>query len=127
MTRQNISSGTPWETRFGYSRAVRIGNRVLVAGTIAVDAQGGLLHPADASAQAGAILDRIEAALKQADASLQDVVSLRTYITRMEDAEAIGLTLKHRLGETGPTSTMVVVSALFADARVEIEAEAMTS
>lgn len=125
MARQNISSGTPWEARFGYSRAVRIDDRIIVAGTIAVDSEGRLQHEDDPTGQAHMILDRIEAALEQAGADLQDVVSLRTYITRLEDADSIGLVFKERLDGINPTSTMVVVSALFADARVEIEAEAL--
>ncbi|MEE2907672.1 MAG: RidA family protein [Planctomycetota bacterium] len=125
MTRQNISSGTPWEARFGYSRAVRVDDRIVVAGTIAVDDQGKLLHPQDAAAQANIILDRIESALAEAGSNLKEVVSLRTYITSMANAEDIGLTFKERLGDTAPVSTMVVVAALFADALVEIEAEAI--
>ena len=125
MTRQNISSGTPWEAKFGYSRAVRVHDRIVVAGTIAVDAAGALLHPDDAAAQATTILDRIEAALEQAGSSLKDVVSLRTYITHMDDANDIGLIFKNRLDGTMPISTMVVVAELFAQARVEIEAEAI--
>lgn len=125
MTRQNISSGTPWEARYGYSRAVRVDDRIVVAGTIAVDEQGSLRHPNDAAAQAKIILDRIESALVEAGSGLQDVVSLRTYITRMEDAQDIGLTFKEHLGDIAPVSTMVVVAGLFADALVEIEAEAI--
>ena len=125
MARQNISSGTPWEARYGYSRAVRVDNHIVVAGTIAADSQGGLLHPDDPAGQVNCILDRIEAALQEAGARLCEVISLRTYITRMEDAETIGLTFKQRFGDTAPVSTMVVVTGLFADALVEIEAEAI--
>ncbi|MAT80201.1 MAG: hypothetical protein CMJ29_04285 [Phycisphaerae bacterium] len=125
MHRQNISSGTPWESRYGYSRAVRMENRILVAGTIAVDTEGILLHPEDAAGQTTVILDRIESSLNKAGATLKDVVGLRTYITDMDDSDEIGLTFKTRFGNTGPVSTMVVVAGLFANARVEIEAEAI--
>ena len=124
MTRQNISSGAPWEVQFGYSRAVRIKDRIIVSGTIAVDEAGRLLYPDDPAGQVGVVFDRIETAIRSAGGTLQDVVSLRIYITTMEDAEAIGHAFKQRLGNINPVATMVAVAALFADARVEIEAEA---
>ncbi len=125
MSRQNISSGGLWESRYGYSRAVRIGSRIVIAGTIAAGPDGRIECPDDAGAQTGLIIDRIREALDQAGAGLEAIILLRIYITSMEDAESVGLIIKQRLKDIRPAATMVTVANLFAGARVEIEAEAL--
>src|SRR5688500_2289456 len=88
MDRQLISSGTIWERKFGYSRAVRVGNVIAVAGTTAVDENGSVVGAGDPGAQARFIFQKIGRALAEAGASLEDVVRVRTFVTdisRWED------------------------------------------
>ena len=124
--RQNFSSGAPLEPVVGYSRAVRVGDRVLVAGTAATWPDGSVnLEP---KAQAERCLEIILAALDEAGAGPQAVVRTRIYITDVEYAEVVGKAHGAVFGEIRPASSMVVVSALL-DPRwkVEIEAEAVIS
>jgi enamine deaminase RidA (YjgF/YER057c/UK114 family) len=91
--RQLVSSGTTWEKKFGYSRAVRVGNLVFVAGTTAVDEHGTVIGPGDPGAQARFIFQKIGRALAEAGATLEDVVRVRTFITdisRWEDVARAG-------------------------------------
>ena len=122
--RQGVSSGSPFETTIGFSRALRVGDRVLVSGTGPVLPGGGC--PAGATAQARRCFEIIEAALAQAGAGLDDVVRTRMYITAVGDAAAVGAVHGELLGPVRPAATMVVVAALLDPAwRVEIEAEAV--
>ena len=122
--RRNISSGSPWEPKFGYSRAVRIGPWVLVAGTTGSDAAGKAAGP-DAYTQCKAALDKIEVALKEAGATMRQVVRTRIFVTRIADFDAVARAHAERFGEIRPASTLVEVSALVApDLIVEIEADA---
>jgi enamine deaminase RidA (YjgF/YER057c/UK114 family) len=126
--RQNIGSGTIWEQKFGYSRAVRIGNQVFVAGTTAVDEQNNLVGGADLYAQASFIWKKIERALAEAGATLKDVVRIRTFvidISRWEDAARAQGEVFH---DIRPAATLVQVTALVRpDLLVEIEADAVIS
>jgi enamine deaminase RidA (YjgF/YER057c/UK114 family) len=121
-----ISSNTKWEQSFGYSRAVRAGDRVFVAGTTAVDETGSVIGEGDPYAQAAAVLHKIEAALAQAGASMRDVVRTRMYVTDMAYAEAVGRAHGECFNEIRPAATMVQVVKLI-DPRllVEIEADAV--
>ena len=125
MTRQNISSGSPWEARVGYSRAVRVGNIVEVAGTVAADSKGRVVGKDDAYAQTRYILGKIEAALAQAGATLHDVVRTRVFLTDIDDWEAVSRAHGEVFARIKPASTMLEVSRLVsADFCVEIEASA---
>jgi enamine deaminase RidA (YjgF/YER057c/UK114 family) len=124
MTRKNISSGSPWEPKFGYSRAVRVGPWVLVAGTTGSDAQGKAVG-GGAYAQTKAALDKVEQALKEAGATLEQVVRTRIFVTRIADFDEVARAHAERFGAIRPASTLVEVSALVAtDLIVEVEADA---
>ncbi len=124
VERQRISSGSPFEPTIGFSRAVRVGDRVLVAGTAPVWPDGSC--DPDPAVQTRRVLDIILAALHEAGAEARHVVRTRMFITSSGDAEAIGRVHGEVFGETLPAATMVVVAGLL-DPRwkVEIEAEAI--
>ncbi len=124
--RRRASSGSPYEAAIGFSRALRVGDRVVVSGTGPVLPGGGC--PAGAAAQARRCLEIIAGALAEVGASLSEVVRTRVYLTAAGDADVVGAVHRELLGEAAPAATMVVVAGLLDAAwRVEIEAEAVIS
>lgn len=124
--RLNISSGGPWEPKVGYSRAVRVGNHVFVAGSTATRPDGSVVGEGDAYAQAAEIFRVIGKALEQAGATMADVVRTRMFVTDISRWEEFGRAHGEVFRDIRPTATMVEVSRLI-DPRhlVEIEVDAV--
>ena len=124
--RINISSGTKWEDIVGYSRAVRIGNMIEVAGTTAVDEKGQVVGLGDPGEQTKFILSKIEKALTSAGATLNDVVRTRMFVTNIADWETIGRIHGLYFKDIKPVATMVEVKSLISpELLVEIEVTAI--
>ena len=123
--RRLISSGGPYEARFGYSRAVVDGDWCWVAGTTDAGPDGASQHPGDAAAQARASWAIVERALSGAGFALSDVVRTRMYVVSAADAIAVAGVHGDVFGEVRPASTLLVVAALIEPTMlVEVEAEA---
>ncbi|HTU38434.1 MAG TPA: RidA family protein [Acidimicrobiales bacterium] len=122
--RHRVASASPFEETIGFSRAVRVGERVIVAGTAPVLPGGGC--PEGAGAQARRCFEIIATALEEAGATLEHVVRTRMYLTAASDAEVVGAVHGELFGTVRPAATMVVVAGLLDPAwKVEVEAEAV--
>jgi enamine deaminase RidA (YjgF/YER057c/UK114 family) len=125
VTRQNISTGGPWEGKIGYSRAVKMGAHIQVSGSTAMTPSG-LVGKDDPYAQTIQTFKTIEAALKQAGASLADVVRTRIYMADIDQWQEVGRAHGEVFGTIRPATTMVEVKRLIdPDMLVEIEADAI--
>ena len=123
-TKERIDSGTTWETLAGYSRAVRIGERVLVSGTTATHGELAIGHK-DPAAQAHFVIDKIEASLESLGSKLSDVVRTRVFVNNMSDWEAISRAHGERFADIRPANTMFIAKLIGDEYLVEIEAEAI--
>jgi aryl-alcohol dehydrogenase-like predicted oxidoreductase/enamine deaminase RidA (YjgF/YER057c/UK114 family) len=124
--RWTVDSGSQWEPIAGYSRAVRVGERILVSGTTATHGSGQLIGRGDAAVQASYILDKISASIKALGGTLKDVVRTRIYLNNAADCEAVSRVHGSYFGDIRPANTLVEVAALIGDGYlVEMEAEAV--
>lgn len=126
--RSNYSSGTPWESIAGYSRAVRVGNIIEVAGTTAVDKEGQVVGAGDISKQTDYIFNKIRNALNHAGSKMSDVIRTRMYLTDINDWEAVARVHGDIFSDIKPVSTLVEVSGLIdKELLIEIEVSAVVS
>ncbi len=123
MQRQRVSTNTPWEAMAGYSRAVRVGELIYVAGTTAADASGVVQHPGDAAAQTLYILEKIDAVLAEWGASLHDVVRTRIFIRNLSDWEAVARAHGSVFADIRPANTLVRAEPINPEMLVEIEVD----
>ena len=126
--RSNYSSGAPWESIAGYSRAVRIGNIIEVAGTTAVDTEGQVVGAGDISKQTDYIFNKIKNALNDAGSKMSDVIRTRMYLTDINDWETVARVHGDIFSDIKPVSTLVEVSGLIdKELLIEIEVSAVVS
>ena len=127
MERLRIASGSPWESRVGYSRALRAGQLVCVSGTTGTDASGAVVDPG-AYEQTKKALERIATALRDAGARVEDVVRTRIFVTDIDDWEPVARAHAEMFAQVRPACSMVQVARLIApEIVVEIEADAVVA
>jgi enamine deaminase RidA (YjgF/YER057c/UK114 family) len=122
--RENISSGSTFEERFGYSRAVKVGELVFVSGTVGIDYATGAVSQ-DPVEQLRQVVGNMEPALQKAGCTLRDVVQLNVYVTSPEVFETVGPELGRIFGDIRPTNAALVVAFPVPDVKVEISATAV--
>ena len=128
LNRTNYASGAKWEDIVGYSRAVRVGNMIEITGTVAVDKDGAVVGPGDAYKQTRFILEKIETVIKQAGASMKDVVRTRMFVTDISRWEEYGRAHGEFFQTIRPCTSMIEVKGLIApEYLIEIEATAIIS
>jgi enamine deaminase RidA (YjgF/YER057c/UK114 family) len=125
MERQSVSTGTIWEQRYSYCRAVRVGERILVSGTTAADPDGNVVGQGDPAAQARYIFDKIEKAIGALGGRLAHVVRVRIYVGDIEHWEAVAAVHGERFKGICPANTLVQARLIDDVFLVEIEAEAI--
>ncbi len=126
MTRYNYSSGAPWEKIVGYSRAVKVGNTIEVTGTVALNELNQVVGVNDPYQQTKFILEKIEAVLAQAGATMKDVVRTRLFVTDISKWEEYGRAHGEVFADIRPCTTMVEINALISpEYLIEIEATAI--
>jgi enamine deaminase RidA (YjgF/YER057c/UK114 family) len=123
--RQYVPTSAPWARTVGYSRAVRVGNVIHVAGTAAVGDDGGIVHPGDPYWQTRRCLEIIEAALRELGAGMEHVVRTRMFVREREHWEAVGRAHGEFFRDVQPATTMVFTGFIDEDVLVEIEADAV--
>jgi enamine deaminase RidA (YjgF/YER057c/UK114 family) len=127
IKREKIFSGTPWEPKVGYSRAIKVGDMVYVSGTTGTDPSGKVLAPGDMYAQSVQAIRNIESALKRLGLGLEYVVRTRIYVTKIDRWEEVAKAHSEIFGEIHPATTMVEVSRFIdPEMLVEIEATAVS-
>lgn len=124
VERKSVGSGVSWEDTYGYSRAVRVGDRIYVSGTTATGPDG-LVAPGDAAGQARYALDKIEAAITALGGTLADVVRTRIFVQNVDDWKEVGAVHGERFGAIKPANTLVRADLIGDEYLVEIEAEAV--
>ena len=125
MKKQSVSTGTIWEERYSYCRAIRIGERILVAGTTASEPSGQIVGPGDPAKQANYIFDKIEGAIGELGGSLADIVRTRIFISDVAHWEAVATAHGERFAGINPVNTLVEARMINEAQLVEIEAEAV--
>jgi enamine deaminase RidA (YjgF/YER057c/UK114 family) len=126
MDRERVTTGTEWEPRVGYSRAVRVDDRIIVSGTTATDEDGDPVAPGEPAAQTRRALETVVEAIEAAGGAGEHVVRTRLYVTDADDWAAVGEVHREFFGDVRPAATMVEVSRLIGpEYVVEVEAEAV--